>query len=586
MKLEINDTNLSQYVDGNNNIVIIPEFLVTHNLIENGEIKITKIHDKTVKVLAVNIDNTELKIEIKDCSFKGCFFEKCKLKELHLLSLEVSERNENKFKPYNFYLDNCQLDSVWTMYGKFYEGFLIKNNCTIKSIRISDSLIENSLSFINSKAESFEIESSQLEYLRIDRSDYPVKDSITEIDKINIFRTTLILGFRIWDVKFKKISIYKISVTQSESLSDHEKTIHISAPKDYEDGIESIEISESNFERDLIISIDRIKEFYCYGSSFKYWRLNFWNVSKFEFKKNIVNDAFFLGFQNHRKKITDFYLSSNTFSGDFYISDILFKEKFNVIGSTFQKFPSFIESCFFTPECETEFEFSNFSNLIFQDVRFENVSFKNFDILNATFRNCEWKNEKGAFYSRNIVWDETKEKESSDNLIQAKKVYADLKSNFQDKNDYINSSKFYISEQEVKRKIAKKYKSRLEYFLLTIHKFLSIYGESISKVVFVLIISLFAFSLTYFFTGFKSGNERIKYLFEFDVNNLGILLKDFLKAFILSVKNLVPFPVNNQFYIYTDKDFAITQTIELLQKIFNFIVLASFTETFLKNLKK
>lgn len=101
MTLEINDINLSQYVDSNNNIVISPKFLATHNLVENGEIKITKIYDKTVKVLAINIDNVDLKIEIKDCLFKSCLFENCKLKELDLLSQEVSERNKVRIPVYS-----------------------------------------------------------------------------------------------------------------------------------------------------------------------------------------------------------------------------------------------------------------------------------------------------------------------------------------------------------------------------------------------------------------------------------------------------------------------------------------------------
>ncbi len=582
MTLEINNTNISHYVDSNNNIVIVPEFLEKYNLNENAEILISNINDKTIKILGGNIDKTSLKIEIKNCSLKGCFFENCKIKELHLLWLEISEPNENKFKPYNFYLDNCQLEYVWSMYGKFHEGFLIRNECIIKSIHISDTQIENSLTFVNSKAENFEVESSKLEYLRIERSNYPNKDSKTEIEKINLFRTTLISGFRIWEVMFNKISIHKINVSQSNNLSDYEKNIHITTPEDYKKEIESFEISESNFERDLIISIDKIRKFYCYSNSFKYWRLNFWNVIKFEFNKNIVNNSFFLGFQNHRKKITELHLSNNTFSGEFHISDISFEKKFNIISSSFQTYPSFIEYCYFTKNCETDFDFSNFSNLIFQDINFENVNFKNFDILNVTFRNCEWPIDKNKFISRQIVLDEAK---ISDNLIQVKKIYADLKSNFQEKNDYINSSKFYISEQEVKRKIAKT-NSCLEYLLLTIHRFLSVYGESITKVVFVLLISLFAFSLIYFFTGFKSGEKNIRYLFEFDIDNLGIMSKDYLKAFILSIKNLVPFPVNTKFFIYTDENFTITQTIELFQKIFNFIVLASFTETFLKNLKK
>jgi hypothetical protein len=94
MTLEINNINLSQYVDCNNNIVITPKFLETHNLIKNGKIKINKILNKKGKELAINIVNVDLKIKIKNCSFKSCLFENCILKELFLLSKEAAERNE------------------------------------------------------------------------------------------------------------------------------------------------------------------------------------------------------------------------------------------------------------------------------------------------------------------------------------------------------------------------------------------------------------------------------------------------------------------------------------------------------------
>lgn len=585
MIFEINNTNIDTNLT-NNHIVINTVFLQTNNLTGTIEIKIKDIHNKEIKIFVANINNPELSIDIKDCSFYGCYVENSIFKEFNFLNVEISNHTEDKFKPYNLYFDNSKLHSIRAMDCRFYKGFLIRSNSEIKFTRISDSIIENSLSFVNSKGETLEVESSKLEYLNIDRLDYPIVNSVMEINTINIFRTTITLGLKIWETKFKIISFYKMVITGVNNLSDHRKSIYISTPKDYKD-IDTIKIEESNLERDIIISVDNIKKMTVFDNSFSHFRLNFWKINDFAFGTNTVAKSFFLGFQNHQKRIEKFDLSNNTFENDFYLSDIIFKDEFYVTSSTFNKYPSFIERCYFEQNCKSDFEFSNFTNLIFQDINFENISFKNFDVTNAIFTNCEWKVEKHVFYKKYLIQDDSDSLAIEiDELIKIKKVYSNLKSNFQDKNDFINSSRFYISEQDIKRKITLKNKSYFEWLILVIHKGLSVYGESLTKIICVLVLSLIIFSNIYLFEGFKSGNTIINHTLEFDASNLWKTIKDFIKAFILSIKNVVPFTLTNKFFINTDENFTITQTFELIQKIFNFIVLASFTETFVKYLKK
>lgn len=585
MIFEIHNNNININLT-DNYIVINPAFLQTNNLTGTVQIKIKEIHDKEIKILVKDIDNPNLSIDIKECSFSACFVENSIFKSFDFLNVEISNHTENKFKPFHVYFDNSKLDSILAMFSIFYTGFLIRNNSEVKSMRISDSTIENSLTFINSKGETLEVESSKLEYLEIDRMDYPKVGSTTEIDNINIFRTDVIFGLRIWESKFKTLSFYKMTVSGEKNPFEHRKNISISTPKDYKD-IEKIKIEESNIEKDIIINVNNVKNLDVYNNSFRNFKVIFWNINEFSFETNIVAKSFFLGYQNNHKTIHKFNLSNNTFENDFYLSEIVFYNEFFIKSSSFNKFPSFIESCYFEQNCKSDFEFSNFSNLIFQDINFEFISFKNFDVTNATFRNCEWKIEKYFFYKKYLIQDESDVQELTiEDLIQIKKVYSNLKSNFQDKNDFINSSRFYISEQDIKMKITLQNKSFLEFLILSLHKGLSVYGESLTKVIFVLVLSILIFSNIYLFQGFKSGNTVINYSLEFDACNLGQTFKDFLKALILSVKNVVPFPLNNKFYIYTNENFTITQTFELIQKIFNFIVLASFTETFVKYLKK
>jgi uncharacterized protein YjbI with pentapeptide repeats len=585
MTFRINAENIQENLT-DNYIIIDSEFFKKHKLKAVSEIKIKDILDKTINVRITNVTNQKLSIKFENCSFGGFFLDNCTFDKLHFSNVEVSEHTDARIKPYNLYIDKTNLNSIWVSVCKFYQGFLIRNNSEIKYINVIDSLVENSLTIVNTKAETLQIESSQLEYLKIERSNFPNQNSVMEIEQINIFRTTINLGFEIWEVKFKKISISKIIVNKSTDISTHQQDIRISTPDDYT-GIENIEIEESNLERNLVISIDSIQKFDIHKNTFDNFRINFWKISELNFSTNTIKNDFFLGFKKRKKNISKFNFSDNTFNNRFYISDIIFKDEFYLTSSTFNKYPSFIENCRFKQNCKTDFEFSNFNNLIFQDINFENVSFKNFDVTNSTFKNCQWKVEEHFFYNNFILFDDLEnQSDKIEDLIQIKKVYSTLKTNFQDKNDFINASRFYISEQNIKRKITLINKSYLEYLILTIHKCLSVYGESITKIICVLFLSLIVFSNIYFFSGFKSGNTTINHALELDIENFKKSLKDFIKALILSIKNIVPFPLNNKFFINTDEKFSITQIFELIQKIFNFVILASFTETFVKYLKK
>ncbi|WP_165768955.1 hypothetical protein, partial [Flavobacterium hydatis] len=368
MIFEINNNNINTNMT-NSHIVINPLFLQTNNLTGTIQIKIKDIHDKEIKIFVEDINNSELSIDIKECSFYGCYVSNSIFNSFDFLDVEISSHTEYKFKPYNLYFDNSKLQSIRATDCRFYKGFLIRSNSEITSTRISDSIIENSLSIVNSKGETLEVESSKLEYLNIDRLDYPKAGSITEIDNINLFRSNIKLGLKIWESKFKTISFYKMTVDGVGNLSEHLKNIFISAPKDYKD-IEKIKIEESNFERDVIIDVDNIEMLDVYNNSFNNFKVVFWSIKEFTFETNIVAKSFLLGYQNYHKHIHKFNLSNNTFENDFYVSEIVFHNEFFITSSSFNKYPSFVESCYFKQNCKSDFEFSNFSNFIFQNINF------------------------------------------------------------------------------------------------------------------------------------------------------------------------------------------------------------------------
>jgi len=585
MKLEINNENYKSFLKQEKFLRIDNDFLVDNQVSKDSIVEIKDVKDKSIIFWISEIDLQSLKIEIKDCSFDGFFVEDSKFLELNIFSVEVSEFKEAKFKTYKTNIDKSIINRIWCFRCTFNNGFLIRNNSEVQKVRCDDCSIDYSFTFINSKSKEIEIESSKLDDISIERSDYPIQGVKVFVEKINIYRTAINKNIKIWEVEFKTISFYKIRLFKSENLSEHNNEIFITVPEYYKDS-EKIEISESNIASKVIISINKLAEFNSYKTFFQDFRINFCEITNFKFSSNRISGNISWGFQNHLKSIENFTFNDCFVNGDFYISDTVFAKQLCIKGSLFNKFPSFFVDNNISNDCTVDFEYTNLKNVVFQEINFENVSFKNIDITNSEFKDCYWNTEKGIFFERFKVLDEKTVSEMVADLVIVKNIYSKLKSNFQQNKDYISSGKFYISEQEIKRLISLKNKSRFEYILLSFHKKISAYGESLSKPLCFILIFMFLFSWIYMFSGFYSGERIVHYNFCLDIHNFVPTLHDWSLSFVLSLKNIVPFSLNGDFFLTTKATLPLSQFVELLHKIINLILVASFTEAFIRYLKK
>lgn len=583
MEFKIDNSNYRSFLKNDKLIVIDDNFINDNKIDANALILVEEIRNKDVMLYVKDIKMNDLNIEIKESNLYGIFFENANINDLKLLYLEVSEYKEAKFKTFKTYFDNSNIKSIWMHESKFFNGFLVRNESVVESIYINDSYIDHSFTHNESSSSKLTVESSTVDDLSIQNSDIHKKGIKSTIDIINIFRTEIKIGFGISKIEFKELHIHKTNILKSTELSDFKKDIFISLPEEYD--VEIIEFTECNIDRRVIITLNNLKELYSHDCSFLYFRINFWKIISFRFFNNTIFDSIFWGFQNHHKTIEKFAFSNCEVKGEFYLSDTNFKELLSIQGSSFSTNPSFFEHNTIFKTCKVDFEYSNLTNFVFQEVNFKYVSFKNIDIENAQFKDCEWELITKPFFNRYKVQNENKTDNKIEDLLINKSIYSKLKSSFQKNNDYINSGRFYISEQESKKAISLKNKNYFEYILLSIHRNISSYGESVSKPLLLLLILILIFAVIYPFTGFNSGNRLIEYNLVLNLDNIFQTIKDFFQSIIFSLKNVVPFSVGNKFFL---NGFGIktTEVLELIQKIFSLILLASFTESFVRYLKK
>jgi uncharacterized protein YjbI with pentapeptide repeats len=584
MNLKINNENYKAFLKNEKLLVIDNDFLTANEVSDNSQIEFHEIKDKTILFSVDKIELPKLIIEIKNCEFERLFVTNSTVLEIKLITVEVSVLKDAKFQLFDTDIDNSKINSFWCYDCNLNGGLLFRKGSVIDKIICSDCNIGNSFAFLNSTSQSITIESSQLEDLRLDRTDHPDKNGKTTIDTINVFRTDIKKSFKVWEVIFKKISIYKITMHETSNqreVFENELRIHI--PDEYKNS-EEIEIKQSTLHCSTIIVLDNLKNLNSYDSTFRNFSINFWKINNFSFFNNKILEGIFLGRRNWSKIIDEFEFSNCSVGGQFSLANLTFTNKLLIKGSSFNYYPSFFFRNNILESCIVDFEFSNLANIVFQRVNFKYLSFKSIDLLGAKFKDCEWDVEKGFLFERFKVSDENKD--NGLDLIDLKKIYSNLKSNFQDNRDYLKSGKFYISEQEIKRKISKKEKSWFEYVILSAHRFISSYGESMYKPFVWMILLGVVFSFIYLFSGFYAGDRLVHYQFAFDPHNFFQTLKDWLLSVVFSFKNIVPFTVNRNFFLVVDESLKYSQVLELFQKFVFIILIGSFTESFVRYLKK
>jgi len=590
MEFVIDNNNYSSFLRKSSKHLIIDDTFIKDNSLEEAEkIILENVKDKSIYFRIANIDLKATEIEISNCEFYSIHVVNSTIPKTTIFETTISSQRTDIWKPYFVTIDNSSIKVCWLTSVTIYNGILIKNGSKIEDITIWQSVIDR-FYFTSSTSKKIIFESSTIDEVEITRNDYPVQGAKTLVEEIDIFRTTVNKTIKIWEVKFNKIHFDKIKLLKSKLLTDFSNEILIVAPptKHGEEGlkIEEIKITGSYINSQVNITVDKLSSFISYDTDYDAFWINFWTINKVRIAECKFIGNIYWGAANRIKNIDEFQIEGCIFENDFSLGNISFEKECSLKSSMFKSYPSFFHRNLILENCKTDFNYSSLENFVFQEVNFKNFTFENLDITNSQFIDCKWIEAKNRFLKRNIVKDELSSNHNVDSLVKVKNIYSKLKTNCQKNSDFINSGKFYISEQEIKRHIHMKNGSWVEYWLLSFHRFISSYGENFKKPLALMLTLLVLFSFVFLFTGFINGDTLVKYQCGLDISNTGQTLVDWYYALVFSLKNIIPFEITKDFFLHSDKTTATTQVLELIHRIINLIFAASFTAAFVKYLRK
>lgn len=165
----------------------------------------------------------------------------------------------------------------------------------------------------------------------------------------------------------------------------------------------------------------------------------------------------------------------------------------------------------------------------FSTVNLSKCLFLNTNVSKIELPDIEWAKVK----KRNIIYDEIYEEESEKNYALIEKTYAQLKKNFEENRSYAEAGDFHYGEMEMRRKRQKgifKYVS-----IASFYKYLSGYGESYSRALIWLCLSILFFTSVYLFTGLKEqqvAGESVEYKISLSNTDLNTIVQSFPKSFV------------------------------------------------------
>jgi hypothetical protein len=189
MEFTINIDNYKDFLQKDKFLDIDSEFIKNNSIETCTKLIIKGIKNSDIFLYISKVNLPKTRIEINDCFFSVVSIEECTINEVIFNTVQVSESIDGKFAPFRTFIDTCKLKYLWFYDCQLNNGIIVRKESEIDSLFINDTIIDRRFTFINSKCKTVTVESSNISEISIDRSDYPKKNSKTEVETINIFRT-------------------------------------------------------------------------------------------------------------------------------------------------------------------------------------------------------------------------------------------------------------------------------------------------------------------------------------------------------------------------------------------------------------
>jgi uncharacterized protein YjbI with pentapeptide repeats len=210
------------------------------------------------------------------------------------------------------------------------------------------------------------------------------------------------------------------------------------------------------------------------------------------------------------------------------------------------------EGSYSNPDCfERVCEFDslrlrNNATILFDHVDLSHVTFLDTDLERIKFRGVKWYYPSVRPWRKNALWDEFRPQVSERTYPHVAENYAQLVINYEKRRDYKTAEDFHIGEMEMRRKTAeaeaRRHKWRKYYWWINIYRlyrFLSTYGTSYRRALWIFMLLFFICSWVFLFTGLQSTKENhsmIKYTLwpSLDFAAITQWIMDYLRACVFT----------------------------------------------------
>lgn len=571
--MEFREKDLEKYIFEDKHLILSQDFF--DQIPENeNEVSFVEIN-KNISLHIQKANIKQNKVEFNKCKFTEVWITGCVFSDLYFNDCEISkEFTAFYIKPPKFFIDSTTIKTFWTNFSTYFGGLVFRNNSIINKIYVWHCKLDDDITIVKSRIEEdVTFQTTQLYHLEIRDASF--------VKKLNLFKSTFFYGVDLYQCEVNELTIHESDFLKADSKNlSFKNGLKIIDTKN----LEQVQIIGSTIETETSLSLDSCKLLKIIASKFNSFAISHWE-SKIKIYDSVFNGDAYFGI-NRIKVSKKFILKNTIFNGRVNLWGYQIIKKFVVASCSFNKYPATFSNIEFAKNCKTDFSLTNFSNCIFENIDFSEVHLRTFNIENAEFKDCTWGVVNEGKYSERFVVGDEKSETKLPELERIKLSYSQLKKYFYERENYIDGGKFYISQQEINRRILELKNESFKLFILNVHRKISYYGESVSAPFLWMFLATAFFALVYLFTGFEKNNIPVSYELSLDLGNWESTLIDFTISFILSLKNIVPISIESDFFVQISSEYRFSQVISFTQKLINIVLLGSLINSITKFIKK
>jgi len=169
----------------------------------------------------------------------------------------------------------------------------------------------------------------------------------------------------------------------------------------------------------------------------------------------------------------------------------------------------------FAPELVlSRVNFASMASAQFFDANLKRITFNSSSIETVKFHNCIWEREDGYCL---LPKDETIARTDPQLAEELTRLYVQLKRNYESNGNFIDAGDWFYREMEARRNQLLARSSRWPVWmrrslsLISLYKIAANYGQSFTRPLIGLVISVIGFALAYFYGGFTLGQDYVRY---------------------------------------------------------------------------